>query len=362
MRQRTDPHVRGRKNCPQGLAAAVLIGCCLVSSSILVAQEGYVGAKVCASCHPEEYKSQSQSSHANTLHPASTISRLEVPGGGAVESSDINAAHFEFRKGSDEYSVTVTLGKDQKQIPINWVFGAADQGYTFLSLVSKGHFLEHRLSYYKRKGGFDITPGQGPNTSESLEQALGVPVSSAEAFRCFECHSTYVKQTPDGPDLSSVVPGVTCERCHGPGAAHVNAILSRASDRRILNPGKLSGDELLSLCGECHRTDPPAGVLFDDPIVTRFQPIGLQMSACFQKSNGAITCTTCHNPHQNARRSADGFYEQRCLDCHNRPSARRCRVQPQGGCVGCHMVKTTLFRYMSFTDHWIRVRPGPSAR
>ena len=162
MRQRTDPHSWGRKKCPLGFAAVVLIGCRLVSSSTLVAREGYVGAKVCATCHPEEYKSQSQSNHANTLHPASMISRLEVPGGGAVESTDVNAAHFEFRKGSDEYSVTVTLGKDQKQIPINWVFGAADQGYTFLSLRSKGHFLEHRLSFSSAKVGSISHPVRAP--------------------------------------------------------------------------------------------------------------------------------------------------------------------------------------------------------
>jgi hypothetical protein len=136
------------------------------------------------------------------------ISQLEVPGGGAVESSDVNAAHFEFRKSSDEYSVTVTLGKDQKQIPINWVFGAADQGYTFLSLRSKGHFLEHRLSFYKRKGGFDITPGQGPHTSQSLEQALGVSV-----FGDVQCESPPLYKPTPRSDLSSVVPGVTCEHC-----------------------------------------------------------------------------------------------------------------------------------------------------
>jgi hypothetical protein len=349
MRQRTD------RRYPQGFALAILVGVCLISRSILVAQEGYVGAKVCGTCHPEEYKRQSQSNHANALHPASTIAQLEVPGGWGAESTDVNAAHFEFRKGPAEYTVTVALGKEEKEIPIHWVFGAADQGYTFFSRLSKGQFLEHRLSYYKRKGGFDITPGHGAHTSRSLEQAVGVPASPAAAFRCLRCHSPYVKQTPEVPDFSSVVPGVTCERCHGPGAGHVNAILSGASERRILNPGKLSGDELLLMCGGCHRTEPPPGTLFDDPIVTRFQPIGLQMSACFQKSNGAITCTTCHNPHENARSSADGFYTQRCVNCHNRPSIRRCAVQPASGCISCHMPKTTPLPYMSFTDHWIRV-------
>src|SRR5437773_847375 len=355
MRQRTDRQVCGCKNCPLGFAPAVLIGCCVISGSVLLAQEGYVGAKVCATCHPEEYKSQSQSNHANALHPASTIGRLEIPAGSAVESTEADAARFEFRKSSAGYSVTVSLGGEQKQVPIDWVFGAADQGYTFFSRLSPGQFLEHRLSYYKRKPGFDITPGQRTHTSSSVEEAVGIHLSPMEAFRCLRCHSTYLKQMPDGPDFSSVVPGVTCERCHGPGAAHVNAIKSGASDRRILNPGKLSGDELLLMCGECHRAEPPPGMLFDDPVVARFQPVGLQMSACFQKSNGGIACTTCHDPHENVRRNANDFYNKRCVNCHNRASQRRCKVQTAGECVSCHMPKIRPLPHMSFTDHWIRM-------
>jgi Cytochrome c554 and c-prime len=357
MRQGTDLNVSSRKKHRRVFGPAVLAVCCLISGIVLRAQEGYVGAQVCGSCHPQEYKTQSQSNHANTLHPASTIARLEVPGGSAAESTEINAARFEFRKASDEYSVIVKLGDQQKQIPIDWIFGAADQGYTFFSRLAGGQFLEHRLSYYKRKGGFDITPGQRVHTPLSLQEAMGMRLSSNEAFRCLHCHSTYVKQTPDGPDFNSVVPGVTCERCHGPGAAHVNAIRAGAAERRILNPAKLSGDDLLLLCGECHRSEPPPGMLFDDPVLTRFQPVGLQLSACFQKSNAGITCTTCHSPHEDARRNAADFYDRRCIGCHNGTSRVKCKVQPAGECVSCHMAKTRPLPYMIFTDHWIR---GPA--
>jgi len=339
-----------------------LIACYLVFIGTLLAQEGYVGAKVCGSCHSEEYKAQSQSNHARTLHPGSAIMQLEVPSGNGVESNDTDAARFEFRKNVAGYTVTASLGKEQKGIPIDWVFGAADQGYTFFSRLSGGQFLEHRLSYYKRKGGFDITPGQRNCTSRNLEDAIGMHISSGEAFQCLRCHSTSVKQTPEGPDFSSVVPGVTCERCHGPGAAHVKAVVSEASDRRILNPGKLSGDELLLMCGECHRAEPPPGMLFDNPVITRFQPVGLQLSACFQKSNGSITCTTCHNPHENARRNSGNFYNQRCIKCHSGASQARCKIQPAGECVNCHMSKTSPLRHMVFTDHWIRVQPRVSTK
>jgi hypothetical protein len=112
------------------------------------------------------------------------------------------------------------------------------------------------------------------------------------------------------------------------------------------------------MCGECHRTEPPAGTSFDDPIVTRFQPVGLQMSACFQGSNGAINCLTCHDPHEDARRGDDAFYNQRCLRCHGGQAVKRCSIRPDNGCIGCHMPKVSPVPLVSFSDHWIRRSGG----
>jgi hypothetical protein len=355
MLQFPDRKVSGRRKYPQQFLHAVVSASWLAFCGIALAQEGYVGATICGSCHPTEYESQSQSNHANALHRGSSAAQLPIPAGKPGESTDTSVAQFEFRKAPADFSVTVTLGSEQKQIPIDWIFGAGDQGYTFFSRLSPRQFLEHRVSYYKRYAGFDITPGQRASTSNSLGDAIGTTLSSTEALRCLRCHSTYVKQTPDGPDFSSLVPGVGCERCHGPGTAHVKAMRSGASNHRITNPGKLSGDDLLLMCGECHRTEPPPGMPFDDPVLTRFQPVGLQLSACFQKSNGGITCTTCHNPHENAHREDDGFYNRRCSNCHNGAEQVKCKAQPAGDCVSCHMPKTTPLPYMVFTDHWIRV-------
>ena len=323
----------------------------------LPAQEGYVGAQACGSCHASHFEIQSQSHHARALHSASDAQWLEqVPTGIGSESADPNAARFEFRKSRSELQVTVTVGTDRLALPVRWIFGANDQGLTFFSRLDDGRFVEHRLTYYRRKNGFDITPGHHPRLSRTLEQAVGQFVSQEDAFRCLHCHSTYVKQGAAGPEFDSVVAGVTCEVCHGPGAAHLAAVRSGATNLRIRNPGKLSGNEQVRLCGECHRNEPePEGTPPDRPIVTRFQPVGLQLSACFQKSNAAITCLTCHNPHQDVRRSDDGFYDSRCLSCHRNPSGRSCKINPSAGCTHCHMPKVTPSPHLAFSDHWIRV-------
>ncbi|MBM3775967.1 MAG: hypothetical protein FJW37_12525 [Acidobacteria bacterium] len=355
--------------------------CLMLAALASAAEDRYAGAKACGACHPKHYASQSASTHALSLHRSQEISKFPyLPEGRAGE-------HHEFRKTDAGYWVTVKAGGSQMEIPIHWILGANDQGLTFFSRLGAGEYLEHRLSYYTRKGGYDVTAGHAATRPGTLEEALGARMSPAEAFRCLACHSTSLAQTASGPDFDSVVAGVTCERCHGPGAAHVEAMKSGSKLRQIRNPGKLPGERLVSMCGECHRTEPPPGVAFDDPIVTRFQPVGLQMSACFSSSDGALTCTTCHNPHENARRGDDRYYEQKCLACHNPQTGKQprpplppdlknagrqrasgalkasspvpgkpCRTQARAGCIGCHMPKTKPLAWVEFTDHWIRAR------
>src|SRR5262249_27860677 len=85
-------------------------------------------------------------------------------------------------------------------------------------------------------------------------------------------------------------------------------------------------------------------------------PYRLMKSACFLRSGGKITCSTCHNPHQETR--AD---ERACRDCH--PTTHAGQAEAQQSCIECHMVKrqpedAPLTR---FTDHKIVRRPqrGP---
>ena len=155
-------------------SAILLLAGLAIVASFVFAQEGYVGAETCGACHADQFAGESQSKHANTLHRVSNLKLLDwVPSGSGVESDDPKAARFLFRKTPSEYLAVVTLGQDKIEIPIQWIFGAGAQGFTFFSRLSDGRFLEHRLSYYKRKKGFDITVGHPPGRSRTLEQAMG---------------------------------------------------------------------------------------------------------------------------------------------------------------------------------------------
>src|SRR5262245_2083435 len=268
----------------------------------LIAQDDFVGAKACEPCHSDHFKTQSQSNHAKTLHRAAELAEFgRLADGKGVQLGDSPFSRSSFRNGESEYFVDTWVGDNRKTIPIQWVFGANVQGVTFVSRLPDEQFLEHRMSYYTKRNGFDITVGHNRRPVRSLDEAIGRLIPTEEVTRCFSCHATQVTKASAGPDLSTLVPGVTCERCHGPGAKHIAAIKSGSGKVAIRNPGKLSGNELVWMCGECHRNEPPAGTSRSDPTVTRFQAVGLQLSGCFQESNGAITCTTCHNPHQDIR-------------------------------------------------------------
>ena len=146
-------------------------------------------------------------------------------------------------------------------------------------------------------------------------------------------------------------PGVRCENCHGPGSEHVQAGGARDA---IFSPKRLSASQLNEFCGACHRKPPAAGSDTDwtNPWNSRHQPLYLSQSPCFRKSNGRLSCLTCHNPHQPLERSAS-VYDKRCASCHAAPRHRT----PVGtrSCMGCHMPQVPASAELAFTNHWIGV-------
>jgi hypothetical protein len=161
-----------------------------------------------------------------------------------------------------------------------------------------------------------------------------------------------------------MIPNISCERCHGPGRAHVEAARRGASPSALamrLGSGHTSADELLRACAECHRVPEkttPEAIRPDNPNIVRYQPVGLAQSACYTKSRGALSCTTCHDPHARPTTNST-WYESVCLQCHGpRAKAVSCPVSERSGCIDCHMPRREVRPGMSMADHWIRVAPS----
>jgi hypothetical protein len=57
-------------------------------------------------------------------------------------------------------------------------------------------------------------------------------------------------------------------------------------------------------------------------------------SKCYTRSNGALSCSTCHDPHAPTSRDKAG-YESACLSCHSAPPQHTCPVSPQSSRAIC---------------------------
>ncbi len=268
---------------------------------------------------------------------------------------------YRYEKEGATVSATVTGEGERSRMALEWAFGSGVQAYTAVGRAGR-RWIEHRISFYAAPARVSLTPGHAGRAILSAEDALGIGQEPSEIARCFGCHATRVRPTPDGVDLAALEPGVQCERCHGPGSEHVEA--SGGSDpararKTILNAGRLPASAIVMICGECHRT-PKAGQIspapeLEDPLSVRFQPVGLMASRCFQTS-GNLSCLTCHDPHGNVRKE-EAYYTGKCLSCHDGPRAvlRACRRTQRENCLPCHMRRTTPAPHLSFVDHRIRI-------
>jgi hypothetical protein len=338
----------------------------------------YVGPRACAECHPDEFALYSRSGHAQTLNPPRRRAIARRLDGTTVADPELDGVQWSYRYRDGQLYIRREARDRVDEGIAEYAFGSGRHGLTFVNLIDPGtpKILEHRLSYYTQQQALGLTAGHDERPRPPDVTRIGRVPPPADARRCFGCHSTQTSARDDRPiDEETLIPNVSCERCHGPGRAHVQAARRGASDVELqlpFGPDRFTADSLLTLCGTCHRHPSGSnsgGSRPDDLRLVRFQPVGIIESRCFRESGGAFSCVTCHDPH--ARPSSDrASYLEVCLPCHGGTgSADRatalgapCRVAPRGDCVDCHMPRVLLGRNVRLTDHWIRVRrPGDPA-
>jgi hypothetical protein len=325
-------------------------------------RKDYVGSAACARCHKPHAATQPSTSMARTAVRAELS---EVFREHETLSFRLDPYSFRILKSEDKAVYTVTDGTRSVSAPLGWAFGVGRIGQTYL-FERDGKIHESRVSYYGAIQGLDFTPSRAIAGARDVEDAMGRAVPDAEARRCFGCHTT-ASTTDDAFDLPNLIPGITCEACHGPGAKHVAAIEDgRLTDARraVLNPRLLDPAASVDYCGACHATWWDVTLARETGIAAlRSQPYRLQSSRCWGTGDARITCVACHEPHQ-ARVREPGAYDARCLSCHvsgkkaavtrQRPG-RACPVATQN-CVTCHMPKYDVpWMHARFTDHQIRV-------
>jgi len=322
----------------------------------------YVGSRECARCHSREASTQLATTMAHALESSSECKVLsEHP---RMTFKEDPYSYQIVRQGARSI-YSVSDGVNTISEPILYCFGRGRGGQTYV-LQHSGELYECRMSYYKTIQNLDLTIGQTRSIPASLDEALGRRLSSTEAIDCFGCHAP-LAVSGHRLQLDNLVPGVTCEACHGPGEKHIAAVNSRDyKETQIFNPQTLDSVTLSQeFCGTCHRgfvqvMQMPAQGGFQN---VRFQPYRIFNSKGHNQFDSRISCIACHNPHDNVQHEAS-FYDAKCLACHlsnlqqTRTETRTARACPKGTheCAACHMPKVEIpGTHTSFTDHWIRV-------
>jgi Cytochrome c3 len=325
-------------------------------------REQYVGSETCGRCHQDMVATQTNTPMAHAVKPATADAFTNMP----------HTMHF--RTGSYDYSVSQTTtgaeystsdGQQSASAALTWVFGDRQFGDTFL-YQQNGIYFESRVSYYRALNGLDLTTGRTRFQPNRIDTALGRRMSPDEPPLCFGCHST-ASSTDNQFHPERLIPGVSCEACHGPGAQHV-AQMSLEHDARtstlIFNPARLSPPDAVDFCGACHRTAADVSLNSITGIFNlRFPASRLEQSRCWGNGDARLTCTACHDAHKPRVQDA-AFYDKVCLSCHSPASGvTKDRVHPIGTCkvsnhecVSCHMPKYMIpSMHTDFTDHKIAV-------
>jgi hypothetical protein len=339
-----------------------------------------VGKAVCAECHRTNYEMHQASGHASTFAFTTDSTIRHLYEGKTVDAGE---HHGVFHYQSSGEGLVVHQSSNQllagtRSMKFPYALGSGRNAVTLFSIVPEdsenSSVMEHRVSWYPnreaktsnesienlpRNGTFGLTPGHTETPPAEPMDCFGERIHGEKMESCIECHTTSGKVMDH--KLVDLVPNVDCEKCHGPGSEHVR--LARLTDSPpAFSVGRADWDleSELQLCGSCHRLPQhisPKELRNYSSELLRLQPIGLLRSECYLKSDRSMMCSTCHNPHQDARLKSRADYDQDCLSCHQPHIVEHviCPVSTEGGCVECHMPAVTVEQGMVFHDHWIRI-------
>ncbi len=266
---------------------------------------------------------------------------------------------------------TLTANGITAEYPVAYQIGAGKVGYTYIVRIGE-YLFESPASWY-RQNGWDFSPG--------YQRLAGVDFDRLIDSNCLFCHADNAKfLATDGRRFSGeALTPIACDRCHGPGDAHVR----QPSAKNIVNPSKLAPRARNSVCEQCHLEgetrllnpgkawrDFHPGEELERTAVTYLltenhqqikavaQAEQLALSTCVRASGGKLWCATCHNPHGDAVN-----IREVCRSCHATISntASKSVHAAVTECVSCHMPRLTPedIPHTASTDHRILRRPAP---
>jgi tetratricopeptide (TPR) repeat protein len=368
------------------------------------AAPGYIDDRSCAECHRELYDAYQQVGMAKSFSRPSGDNLVEN-----LENSKFYHApsrrYFEMKRQDDALVFTRHQLDDEGQ-PINsferkvdWIVGSGNHARQYLYQTEQGELFELPVAWYSQEDKWAMAP----DFKGRFHQGVTKQVNRD----CLFCHNAF-PDVATGSDVhggthrfpKDLPEGIGCQRCHGPGAKHVQVARDKSSDKEdkrasIVNPADLDTGLQQDVCNQCHLqpTSSTAGVRRFGRGDYSFRPgqalaeylVGIDVSQqkqtnaerfelnhhsyrlrhsrCFEESPEGLKCIQCHDPHRKV--PADqrvAHYRAACLSCHETDACSVEANSPEhqtlvdaGDCASCHMPRrrTQDAVHVAMTDHLI---------
>ena len=319
----------------------------------LASHAPFRAVRQCATCHPAQSKPHPETSMAHALE---LVDECAVLKSHPVLTFQSGPYSYRIERQGDKSAYSVSDGQQTVTVPIRWAFGMGLAGQTYV-YEKDGELYQSRVSYYGSTAKLDFTLGVQNAKPANLTQAAGQSMDHDEKTLCFGCHATDAVEKRQ-LTFDKLIPGVQCKRCHGSTDDHLTGLQRGNAKLAHMNSLRtFSTEQTSNFCGGCHRTWEEIAASGRLGIVdVRFQPYRLTNSKCYDTEDKRISCTACHDPHQEINR-VDASYDGKCQACHGggKPSARACKTATSN-CVSCHMPKIEIpGSHHAFTDHQIRI-------
>ena len=151
----------------------------------------------------------------------------------------------------------------------------------------------------------------------------------AQTAVCMGCHAGSHTEFDRSAHAQA---GLTCSNCHSQHASQSPQALLRPQSELVELTGRIGASS--QLCLDCHND----------------QLAAFELNERHRLTEGALECTSCHDPHASASRTLlGGFKQSQCAECHtdkDGPFVYEHGASRVDGCTACHAPHGSPNRHM----------------
>src|ERR1051325_4503823 len=224
-------------------------------SAALALPPGYVEDRECAACHEKIAHTYRDVGMSKSFYRPRRDDAIEdfakLPFRHAKSGETME---LRWRDGKLIFRRWTGDGDNLFEQPVDWILGSGHHSRTYLYQTPNGELYELPLAWYSQTREWAMAPGYDrPDHEGVLRRAR---------LECVFCHDAYPGLATNARDgywrnqgePAALPEGIGCQRCHGPGAEHVQRAMNEAGDVKssIINPMRLASARRNDVCYECH--------------------------------------------------------------------------------------------------------------